>query len=62
MIKGGRVIFDQGDVDDAAAAIVDALPKVSIVTAGRVARIAFVAIGMEPRNLAPVRVDHADPR
>lgn len=50
MIKGGRVVFDQADLDEAGAAIVARMPKVKPGTAQAVARIAFEAIGMESRN------------
>lgn len=55
--KDYRIAFDQGDLDEAGAAIVAALPKVAPATAARVARIAFEAIGMEP-NKALIAAQH----
>ncbi len=49
MIKGGRIIFDDDDLEEAGRAIVEAWPKVSESAARRVARIAFEAIGMDPK-------------
>jgi hypothetical protein len=53
MISGVRVVYDEADLDKAAADIIAASPKVSPEAAKRVARIVLESVGMEPREQVP---------